>query len=384
MEGRSIYSKKCRRTMGTCNNPIALLEGLEDLLPLGFLQEMVQCAVCCGIRSSGSFLRMTDLGRFQISHIDTQGRTRRDNYGALDYILKFSYVPWPMISAQGIHCRGWNCFHDLFHASGKLLRKVPHQERNIPLAFPQGRNVDGKNIQTKEEIGSELLLGHHHFQIAVRRGNQARVGPKRARASQPLELPLLQDAEQFGLQFERNFSYFVQENRAAIGHFEAANPLRDRSCECAFLMSEQLAFQQARRNCRAVELDEGLRATGAQIMNGSRNQFFSRARFPINENRRIRRCYGSHFFEDSAQRCASSDDLGKIHFRADFIFQIEFFLRELLFQFPNLAVGKCILDGESNLVCNLAKETDISLTEGIVPEPAENQDANSAIPADQG
>ena len=40
-------------------------------------------------------------------------------------------------------------------------------------------------------------------------------------------------------------------------------------------------------------------------------------------------------------------------------------------------------DGESKLVCNLAKETDISLTEGIVSEPAENQDANSAIPADQ-
>src|SRR4029077_21197622 len=107
-------------------------------------------------------------------------------------------------------------------------------------------------------------------------------------------------------------------------------------------------------------------------------------RLSINQHCRICRRYGSNSFEDSAQRITISDDLRKIHFRADFVFQIEFFLRELLFQFPNLAVGKCVLDGESKLVCNLAKETDISLTEGIVAEPAENQDANSAIPADHG
>ncbi len=105
MEGRSIHSKSCRRTMGTCNNPVTVLERLENLLTFGFRQEIVQCAVCCGIRSSGSFFRMTDLGKFQISHIDGQGRASRDNYGALDHILEFSNVSRPMISAQGIHRR---------------------------------------------------------------------------------------------------------------------------------------------------------------------------------------------------------------------------------------------------------------------------------------
>src|SRR5258708_33908260 len=78
---------------------------------------------------------------------------------------------------------------------------------------------------------------------------------------------------------------------------------------------------------------------------------------------------------------AIPDDLGKIHFRADFILQTQFFLRELLFQFPNLSVDQRIFDRESNLVCNLAKEGDIGLTESIVPESAKNQDANRAIPA---
>src|SRR5260370_18379994 len=120
------------------------------------------------------------------------------------------------------------------------------------------------------------------------------------------------------------------------------------------------------------------------MRDASGNQFSPRARLAVNQQCRMRRRYGSHCFEQSTQLSTISDALGEIHFRADFIFQIEFFLRELLFQSPNLAVRKRILDGQSNLVCNLAKETDIGLTERIVPEPAENQDANRAIPADQG
>jgi len=46
-------------------------------------------------------------------------------------------------------------------------------------------------------------------------------------------------------------------------------------------------------------------------------------------------------------------------------------------------VGKRILDGESNLLCDLGKETDIRLTERIVSESGENQGADRAIPADQ-
>src|SRR5580692_8427745 len=118
-------------------------------------------------------------------------------------------------------------------------------------------------------------------------------------------------------------------------------------------------------------------------MNGSRNQLFSCPGLTVNQHRRISRCDGFRALQDSAQRSATPDDLSEIHFRSEFIFQIEFFLRKLLFQFPNLAVRKRILDGESNLVCDLRKETDIALTEGVVSEPRDNQRANRAISADQ-
>src|SRR5260370_27280913 len=244
--------------------------------------------------------------------------------------------------------------------------------------------MNWKKSQTKEAIFSELLLAPHRFQIAVRRGNQTRIGPKRARASQPFELPLLQHAEQFGLQFERNFSYFVQKNGAAIGYFEASNPLRDRSCECAFLVSEQLAFQKARRNGRAVELDEGLGAPRAKIMNGSRNQFLSCTRVSIDEHGRV--CWSNrlHLLQHTPQGSTFSDDLRKIHFATDFIFEIELFPCELLFQLSNLPKSTCILHGNGNLIPDLGQKLDIVGSERIVLIFDHTEYAQHATSANQG
>src|SRR5258708_15040886 len=135
--------------------------------------------------------------------------------------------------------------------------------------------MDRKHIQTEKQIRTELLFAHHRFQIAVGRSNQARIGAKAARASQPLEFPLLQNAEQFGLQFERNLSDFIQKDSASVGNLEAANALRDGSRESTSFVSEQLAFQQTGRNRRTVEFDEGFRAAWAQVMNCARDQFLA-------------------------------------------------------------------------------------------------------------
>ena len=62
----------------------------------------------------------------------------------------------------------------------------------------------------------------------------ASTGAQRARTSQSFELPHLQHAQQFGLQFQGNFSNLVQENRAAVRYLKTANPLRDGSRERAF------------------------------------------------------------------------------------------------------------------------------------------------------
>ena len=89
---------------------------------------------------------------------------------------------------------------------------------------------------------------------AIRRASRA----QRARTAQPLEFPLLQDAQQLGLQLQRDLADLIQKHRAAIGQLESPDALRDRAGEGALLMPEQFAFEQSGGNGRAIQLDEVL------------------------------------------------------------------------------------------------------------------------------
>src|SRR5467141_1417628 len=101
-------------------------------------------------------------------------------------------------------------------------------------------------------------------------------------------------------------------------------------------------------------------------MNGSRNKFFSCTSISINEHSRVWRSDRLHLLQHTAQRCAFSDDLCEIHFATDFIFEIELFLGQLLFQLSNLPKGARILYGNGNLICDLSQKLDIVTVERIV------------------
>ena len=101
-------------------------------------------------------------------------------------------------------------------------------------------------------------------------------------------------------------------------------------------------------------------------MNAARDQFLARAGLSINQHRRVRRRYRFHVLEDSAQSTAIPDDLGKIHFRADLIFQVQLLFGELVSELSNLPKGTCILYGNGNLISDLGKKLDIVATKRSV------------------
>jgi len=135
----------------------------------------MKSAVYRRFRRGRFFYHMAGLGKFKIANIDAKDGTRGDDYGALDHILEFSHVPRPVISAQGIHCCRWNRLNHSVHAPGKLLREVPHQERNIPLAFPQGRNMHRKTFKRKKRSDrnfcSLTIASKSRFVAAIRRAS---------------------------------------------------------------------------------------------------------------------------------------------------------------------------------------------------------------------
>ena len=124
-------------------------------------------------------------------------------------------------------------------------------------------------------------------EIAIGGGDQARVGADGARTAQPLELALLQHAQQLGLQLQRNLAHLVQEHGAAMRQLEAADALRDGAGERALLVAEHLAFQQAGGNGGAVQLDEGALPARAEVVDGARQQFLAGAGLAVDQHRGI-------------------------------------------------------------------------------------------------
>src|SRR6266478_6871410 len=145
--------------------------------------------------------------------------------------------------------------------------------------------MQGKHVQAVEQVTAELFFFDGTNQIAIGGGDQPHVDPDRLRASQALELLILQNAQQLGLQLQRNVSNLVEQQSALIRQFQPAEPLAYRSGESSFLVAEQFAFQQSRGNGGAVQLDEVAVPAPAHAVNQTRYAFFAGPGFACADDR---------------------------------------------------------------------------------------------------
>src|SRR5688572_9469460 len=104
---------------------------------------------------------------------------------------------------------------------------MTHEKINIFLPITQRWNGNGEQVQSIEEVTPEPSLGNFGIQITICCGNYAHIDPYGLFTTHSLELSLLQHAQQLGLNSQRKFTDFVQQNGAAIGELKAT-----RSCRC--------------------------------------------------------------------------------------------------------------------------------------------------------
>ena len=84
-----------------------------------------------------------------------------------------------------------------------------YQQWNVFRTFPQGWNVNRKNIQPVKQVFAKFLLLNHLSEFAIGGCDQACIGSQRARASQAFELPFLEHAQQLGLKLERDVADLI-------------------------------------------------------------------------------------------------------------------------------------------------------------------------------
>ena len=95
--------------------------------------------------------------------------------------------------------------------------------------------------------------------------------------AEPLQLLLLQDAQQLDLLRQRHAFDLVEEQGTAMGMLELADALALRAGEGTALMTEQLALEQLLGNRRAVQRHERLVGARPEVVQAAGNQFLAAA-----------------------------------------------------------------------------------------------------------
>ena len=116
--------------------------------------------------------------------------------------------------------------------------------------------VQADHVEPVVQVLAEPAGADQGLEVLVGRRQDPDVDRDRLRAADPLEGHLLEHAEQLGLDLEVDVADLVEEERAAVGLLEPADPVAIGPGEGPLDVAEQLALQQALRQRGAVDLDE--------------------------------------------------------------------------------------------------------------------------------
>src|SRR4051794_37750718 len=111
-------------------------------------------------------------------------------------------------------------------------------------------------VQPVVQVLAERSGGHCLFEVDAGSGDDANIGPNRARVTDGRVLVELQNAQELHLQGQRELADLVEIERSSAGLREPAELAGMRSCEGAPSMAEQLAVQESLGDCAAVHGDE--------------------------------------------------------------------------------------------------------------------------------
>ena len=186
--------------------------------------------------------------------------------GTFDHSAQLAYVAGPVVRQQPAYDARRNPLHRFGVALGVLRQEVVDELRNVLAPLAKRGYYDRKRRQAVVQILAEFARSHRRLQIPVGGRDHLQVHRDRGRAADPLQLALLQDPQQLGLQCRRHVGDLVQQDRTAVRAFEVPDSAARRTGERPLLVPEQLALDQSLGHCCAVDCHEWpLAACAAEV-----------------------------------------------------------------------------------------------------------------------
>src|SRR5260370_41466572 len=132
------------------------------------------------------------------------------------------------------------------------------KQKKIIGTFAQRRNGERHRRDAEVQILAEEFSLYPGGEIAVGGDDDTDVHFDRLRPTHAFEATFLDDAKKLGLAREWEFADFVEEQRAALGHFDFAGFAIAGPGESTAFVAEKFVFDEAFGNSRTVQRDERL------------------------------------------------------------------------------------------------------------------------------
>src|SRR5207245_2601771 len=131
-------------------------------------------------------------------------------------------------------------------------------------------------------------------ELAVGRRDDAHVGPEDAPPADALKLPLLEDAEELGLDERAHLRDLVEEKGPSRRLLDLSDLRPDRAGERPLLVAEELGFEDLLGKSRAVDRDPRLPGSRRALVDQAGDHLLARSRFAREEDRRLGRADAPH------------------------------------------------------------------------------------------
>ena len=141
------------------------------------------------------------------------------------------------------------------------------------------------DVEPVEQVLAELARLDQLGQVAVGGGDDAHVHLDRVGRADPLDLALLQHAQQLHLGGERDVADLVEEDGAAVGGVEEALLVALRAGEGALHVAEELRLEERLGEGAAVQGHEGMALARAAGVEGAGHQLLAGAALAGDEHR---------------------------------------------------------------------------------------------------
>ena len=233
----------------------------------------------------GEAARRAELDRFARDDL-----AFREQDGAMHRVLELAHIAPPGMQKQPAHgLVAKRAVGEAVHL-GIAMGEMPGECRDVGRPLAQGGHGEGHDIEAEVKVLAEAPGGDLGDEVAVGGGDDAHIDLHRGRAAEPVDLALLQCAEQLRLQADVHLADLVEQERAAAGGLELADPAGDGAAEGALLVAEQLRFEQVLRDRRAVQRNERAARAARAAMQVARQHLLAGARFTRDQHRCLGTC----------------------------------------------------------------------------------------------